>query len=441
MNHQLSHAHLMQVRSRAYKKEMNSIMGNCQVLTSRSQPHKVNQRKRLTRGLHHTTNTMSMSSMMSLCTDPEHWDTAFTRDVPSVAEPRPSPHLSVDASLRFKIPADEELGGIRYSFTCLEVAIKESTISRKPILLVEVYVPGNVTAGSEVFSHPLIVEASETLFVPVQCRQGHKRVNFAGQISYTTLRIVEDTGVDLVKPLVDTDLSVASFASAMIDALTSCDLYVPTYLTLLEVEHSGSRLEGPPNCKQRVDRQAVFGLSCSTGSARGEVEFAEFPGVLSTRAGYYQGQHAVQVTYDTTRLSYCSLVRQAIQKDIADTIFYRSNEERIVGIIERTRLHAFNVKLVELQDHVMNNSVDPKHVSRTTMLRFVPLTDLQSTRTNRLVSLGKFNEAVHLLGPRQGQILMRAMHNNPSNMCEAVDIPITTAWKNLFKQLTSRPCQ
>jgi len=407
------------------------------------QPHKVNKKKgrqgfaRAT--LTHSTATTIPMPSMTLAPKSEIFNNNLTNDTtplvtatpeqasPAVNKP-PKPRLSTETSLMLITATEEELGGIRYEFTCLKDATMEAKKSRRPVLCIEFHIPGDVTIGREVLSHPLIVEAAETLFVPVKSMEEHVSVNIAGQISYTTVRLLDDAGLDIVKPVKDKLLSVASVASAMIEALNACDMQVPTYLALLEEEYSGRRWKDPFYHLQRTDRHAVFGMSCPN---RGEVELAGLDGVLATRSCYYQGNHVVQVTYDTTRLSYCSLVHYVLRRDLTSTIFYQSNEERIVGIMERQRLNASKAELVEFNESTMNKSVDPKHFLRTTMLRFVPLTELQSTRANRLVSLGTFHEAMRLLSPRQGQILMRAIQNPTSMREEVVDVPITTAWKSI----------
>jgi hypothetical protein len=126
--------------------------------------------------------------------------------------------------------------------------------------------------------------------------------------------------------------SVAKVASTMIEALSVCSQDVPTDCQLLEEEHSGSGArEGPSGCLRRIEREAVFGMACSK---RGEVELAGLDGVIATRAGYYNGSQVVQVTYDSSRLSYCSLVRYALERDVAKTICFQMTDERVVaGII------------------------------------------------------------------------------------------------------------
>ena len=439
---------LLQRCSISNKQDMTT-MGNCQYVTSDDrafdQSHKIKQRKRLMTRHHNSAKTMSMASTAMSLSSESHQRDATRREenlsfqAQPVVASRPKPRLSAETSLKLIHAEEVELGCIRYSFSRLEDAKREAAASQKPILYIDFYIPGDTSIGGNILSHPLIVEAAETLFVPVQFRHDYAPVNVANQISYTTVRILDYCGDDLVKPIKDKQLTLASLASAMIGALIACDLNVPTYLTLVKEEQDARRWDGPLNCLRRIDREAIFGVQCPHQS---EVHFGGLDGVISTRSGYYDGQDVCQVTYDTTRLSYCSLVRHALQQEITSIVYYRSSEERVVGIIEQTRLNAYRTELVELhEDQTIHQSVDPKHALRTTMLRFVPLTNLQSTRANRLVSLGAFNEAMHLLSPRQGHMLMRAMQNDPNTKKEAVDIPITVAWKNIFLQSTVQTSQ
>lgn len=370
----------------------------------------------------------------------ERHNPASRRDsiLPERALPTISPvrqRFSIETSLRLMTPEEEEMGAIRYQFTCLDDAAREATKCQKPMLCIEVDIPGDVKTGREVLSHPLIVEAAETLFVSVFCRMRKVPVNVPGKHCYTKVRILDDDGADLVAPLMGKLLCVAKVASAMIEALSVWSQHVPTYLQLLEEEHYGYRiLVGPSGCFRRTDRQAVFGVACSK---RGEVDFAGIDGVLATRAGYYDRNQVVRVTYDSTQLSYCSLVRYALQRDVAKTIFFQTNEERVLGTIESKRLN-IKADLVKFLGP-MQPSVDPKHALRKTMLRFVPLTDLQASRANRLVDMGAFHEAVHLLSPRQGQILMRSIQN--SKRMDVTDLPITSSWKSLLDSTTTEMTQ
>jgi hypothetical protein len=218
-----------------------------------------------------------------------------------------------------------------------------------------------------------------------------------------------------------------------------------------------------------------------------EVEFAGCAGVLATRAGHYHGgpggqqqhhepkqQHnAVLVSYDSRLLSYCSLVRYALQRRVGQIIYYQTNDERVAATMECDRIRSSStVQKLEssstspVQDNNKCNSdhshsshssrnkdltstartvpfscivpdYDPKRALRKTPLKYVPLTSLQATRANRLVHYGRFNEAMHLLSPHQGLILLQKAMRTSTNkeMHEMVDIPIAHAWLCVCEQV------
>jgi len=220
---------------------------------------------------------------------------------------------------------------------------------------------------------------------------------------------------------------------------------IPKYLALLNEEESGKMAIVTNNTTNktngalvRTDRQVVFGFSdCHTA----EIEFGGVDGVLATRVGRIQSQRVLQVTYNPRATSFSNLVRFVLQqqKKITTKIYYRSNEERIASKIELQQHHTYGVELIHLTVQTIQPDplLIPKRALKNTQLRFVPMTDLQATRANRLVAKGVFNEAMHLLSPRQGMILMRSMQQPPATQStqkfriEHLDVPITKAWTNL----------
>jgi hypothetical protein len=317
----------------------------------------------------------------------------------------------------------KELGDIKYQFSSMEEAKSESRRRGKPILCFEIEIPGDQVKGKEIFSHPLVVEAAESLFVilrqtPRKCRQ---------PVPSTKVRILDESGVDLVVGIGGDALSLASMASLMISGLKALRLSIPNYLMLLEEEESGKVKHRPDGSIQRTGRQAFFGMP---NSQIGEIEFGCLDGVLATRTGFIGRQLVLQVTYDSTKLSYCNLTRFALQKRMTNVVYYGSNDERIAAIIEVKRVegHCDSVKYTG----PVQPGLDSKHALRQTMLRYVPLTDLQAMKANRLVATGVFNEATHLLSPRQGVILMKCMHSaTRRTFTEVVDVPIAQAWRSL----------
>lgn len=328
----------------------------------------------------------------------------------------------------------EELGAIGYQFTSLPEAKCEAIRQDKPLLLFEIEIPGNQAAGSDIFSHPLIVEAVESLFVSVRenplTKRNSQRNENLRKVPRTCVRVLDSSGVDVVSGICDERLSLSGMISLMVAGLNSLRKTIPTYLLLLAAEEEGRLRYTSSGSTQRVDRQAIVGMA---NVATGEIEFADLEGIIATRAGYVGRQRVVQATYDSTKLSYCNLVRFALQRKIADIIFYQTNDEKVGARMEISRVGG-NSELVH-HTGTIQPCLDPKHALRKTLLRYVPLTDLQATKANRLVARGVFNEATHILSPRQGMILMMSMQSGlRTQLNEVVDVPIVRAWKMLSEQ-------
>lgn len=184
---------------------------------------------------------------------------------------------------------------------------------------------------------------------------------------------------------------------------------------------------GPLGLPCPCHHRAVFGMD---DSALGEVEFAGLDGIISTQAAFLGQQRIVEVSYDSGRLCFCSPIRYALRRNIGDIIYYQSNDERVAAMMEVARVNETS-KVTEFLGTIQLD-YDPKRALRRSLLRFVPLTGLQATRANRLVHLGRFNEAMHILSPRQGLIFMQARRKNMQQSCkELVDVPIFKAWMSL----------
>ena len=121
----------------------------------------------------------------------------------------------------------------------LVVAAKED----KVVLLLFQEVPGCSTCrnyGHNVLSHPLMVEAIESLFVPLAIfnnKEGKdkKILDQYGEPSWNNpvVRIVDEQGKDVVKRI-GNDYSALTLCKRMIRALLKNKKEVPEYLTLLK---------------------------------------------------------------------------------------------------------------------------------------------------------------------------------------------------------------
>jgi hypothetical protein len=338
-----------------------------------------------------------------------------------------------EASYQIKKHEFEELGCINFHFAAFHNALDDSRKTCRPVLLVQAEIPGDTDAGREIFSHPLIVEAADSLFTTVFNKDEDYSCSASRSASRKSRRtrvgFFDELGIEIGQSLSADMLTRAGIAEAMIATLEACDqpVPVPKYLRLLYDEERGRIKPGPLGLPVPCYHRAVFGMDDST---LGEVEFAGLEGVISTRAGFVTRQKVVEVIYDRGRLSFGSVIHYALKHRIGDIIYYQTNDERISALIEIKRVKE-SPEVTEFLG-IIQLDKDSKRALRKSPLRFVPLTDLQATRANRLAHLNRFDEAMHLLSPRQEMIFMQAREKN--SFKDVVDVPILPAWMSVCGQ-------
>jgi hypothetical protein len=331
------------------------------------------------------------------------------------------------ASYQIKKHEFAELGCMHFHFVLFHHALNESRTTHRPVLIVQAEIPGDTEAGRKIFSHPLIVEAAYSLFTTVfnkdedySCSASRSA---SGKSRRTRVGFFDELGKEIGQSLSADMLTRAGIAEAMIATLERCQQPVPKYLLLLYDAERGRIKPGPVGLPVPCYHRAVFGMDDST---LGEVEFAGLEGVISTRAGFVSRQKVVEVIYDWGRLCFGSVIHYALKRKIGDIIYYQTNDERIAALIEIERVKESS-KVTEFLGTIQLDK-DPKRALRKSPLQFVPLTDLQATRANRLAHLHRFDEAMHLLSPRQGLIFMQA---RKKNFGDVIDVPILPAWMSL----------
>lgn len=187
-----------------------------------------------------------------------------------------------------------ELGDIRWLRTWPEAEAR-SRAEKKPILLLFQEVPGCQTCrtyGREVLTHPLIVEAAETLFIPLAIhnnKPGHDAevLKRFGEPAWNNpvVRIVTAEGTDL-QPRLAGNYSAAGLANAMAQALIRRQGRAPAWLQLVADELTAA---------QRGTAKATYSMYCFW---TGEALFGELNGVVRTTAGFQNGKEVVAVEYD-----------------------------------------------------------------------------------------------------------------------------------------------
>lgn len=278
-------------------------------------------------------------------------------------------------------------------------ALAES--SGKPLLILFQEVPGcsNCTQfGATTLSHPLIVEAIESLFVPV-CIYNNKGGNDAAALerfkepawNNPVVRIVRADYSDLTPRVADFRASWRLVA-AMVRALDQAGKETPKYLELLD-EELRSRAAGLET--------ATFKMYCYW---TGEGTFGDIPGVIETSPGYQDGNEVVRVTFDPTRVT-----REALA--------------------ERTQPKGFSACS---KNEGFRNDREPKYYLSKTNYRFIPMTSLQACRANSLV--GRNQSPEDLLSARQIALLekIKALPSqNWQNMIGRNDL--IKAWAEVHK--------
>ncbi len=268
-------------------------------------------------------------------------------------------------------------------------AIKEN----KPLLIFFQEVPGCSTAsgyGKRVMTHPLIIEAVESLFVPVAIYNnvgGHDReiLNSFNEPSWNNpvVRIITPEGKSL-SPRLNGDYTRLGLVNSMVEALKNNNVPVPRYLEILQKELSA---------KNTQKDKAVFSMYCFW---TGEAGLGDIDGVISTQPGFMGGREVVQVEFDTKVISYSDLINTARKKNVSKTVFIKNDSER------KTAEQALGSGSV-LDAGTFRSDNEPKYYMSKTVYRYVPMMRLQASLVNS--AIGNRTSPDKYLSPRQLKIL------------------------------------
>lgn len=298
----------------------------------------------------------------------------------------PNPPIPESASHQSTSHQPEELGKVNW-LRDLAAGKAEAEKSGKPLLILFQEVPGcsNCTRyGNLTLSHPLIVEAIETFFVPVCIynNKGGKDVEALktfGEPAWNNpvVRIVRPDFKDIVLRMPNFNSS-HQLVNGMRTALDLTGTAAPRYLELLEEELLA---------RETGLETATFSMHCFWS---GEGAFGDIAGVVETEPGFQDGKEVVQVQFNPALVSKTDLEKKTTPKGIAacsKNDGFRSDRE-------------------------------PKYYLAQTDCKFVPMTSLQACRANSLV--GKSQSPDELLSPRQ-LALLKKIKDNPKK-----------AWKNMI---------
>lgn len=314
----------------------------------------------------------------------------------------------------------EELGKVKWERD-FEKGLAKSKIENKPIFLLFQEVPGCSTCrnyGNNVLSHPQIVEAIETLFVPVAIFNNKKGKDAAVLKMYNepswnnpVVRIVDAKKKNIVNR-VSGNYSALGIVHAMVFALQKEEKEIPTYLSLLkqslEAEESGTET-------------ATFSMYCFW---TGEKKLGSVDGVLETQPGFMNGREVVEVKYNPVLISYENLVKEAKQASCASHVYTENKNqtsvaEKVVGKNSASKKSRFRM------------DKDPKYYLSKSIYRFIPMTQFQATKVN--VKIGNGQSPDEYLSPRQLEFLDYTKKNPKKKWKSAINVDLVKAWERIEK--------
>ena len=280
-----------------------------------------------------------------------------------------------------------ELGDVRW-FRSMEAAQEKSKAEEKPILILFQEIPGCSTCknyGSQVLSHPLIVEVIETYFIPLAIynNKGGEDEKILKQYNEPAwnnpvVRAIDHHGKDIAARLngAYTPLALASWITILLIHETG---QAPTYLQLLTDELIA---------QQKGTSTATYSMYCFW---TGEALFGKINGVVKTTAGFQGGKEVVTVEYN------------------AD----------VVTKAELDQL-AKNQKCAVEKNGGTQPDKTPKYYLSNSVYKVIPMTETQKCRVNSALKEGQDPE--EFLSSRQVNFLKLSSVN-------CVPLTLEEGWK------------
>ncbi|MEO1714123.1 MAG: VPGUxxT family thioredoxin-like (seleno)protein, type 2, partial [Bacteroidota bacterium] len=267
-------------------------------------------------------------------------------------------------------PNPIELGQVQWERD-LDIALSKAQQVDRPVFILFQEIPGCATCrnyGQDILTDPLIVEAIESLFIPVAIynnRPGKdaKILKSFGEPSWNNpvVRIVNPLKADL-SPRLSGDYSKAGVIQAMITALETDGQTPPPYLSLLLETHRAHTLK---------TETAVFSMYCFWSGEKG---FGDMPGLVASEPGFMRHKEVVKVEYNPQVISYEEVLEYATEEDISSHVFVANDQQAMIA--EKRAAVQQTVQGPFRPDHT------PKYYLAQTDYRFVPMTKLQASKAN-----------------------------------------------------------
>ncbi|MGE3107709.1 MAG: VPGUxxT family thioredoxin-like (seleno)protein, type 2 [Phycisphaerales bacterium] len=328
-------------------------------------------------------------------------------------------------------PATEnpvELGTVRWT-RGLEAACDEAKRRQRPVFILFSEVPGCFTCknyGERVMSHPLIVEAIESLFVPLAVYNNiegddRKALEQFGEPTWNNpvVRIVSSDRKPLADRVSD-EYTTEGVSRAMTQSLGAVKTPVPRYLALLADEGLA---------KSSRTGKAVFAVHCFW---EGDQNIGALDGVVGTRIGFLDGQEVVEVEYAPAKLPFARLREQVAGMSCATRIYARDDEQAS----SKSTSPSDTLSIKKSSEPIRLDAVQKYHLSHT-VYKHVPMTEPQACRVNAALAKGEDPDVY--LSPRQVEIARDVRKRPELPWPSAVGEEIAPAWKRLDRFRAEHP--
>ncbi len=278
-----------------------------------------------------------------------------------------------------------ELGEVHW-LREISVAQDQSKATGKPIFILFQEVPGCLTCqkyGTEVMSHPLIVEAIENEFIPLAIHNNKKGddakvLHFFNEPSWNNpvARIVNANLTDIL-PRLDGGYSPAAITKYIVKAMDSTKKKIPAYLDLLNKSYSENT------------QSISFGMHCFW---EGESKLGALPGVIKTNPGFMDGHEVVEVEFDPRYISPEKLIFEAGKQECASQIY--ADPQHLL------QYQKINNKTKERKK--FSSDKDPQYYLKHSAFKYVPMLPIQASKVNSAIAQG--HSPSDYLSPRQIEI-------------------------------------
>lgn len=310
---------------------------------------------------------------------------------------------------------EEELGLVKWSRS-YDDAIAKAQKDNKAVFILFQEVPGCSTCknyGNNLLTHPLIVEALETYFVPLVIHN-----NKGGEDAKILRKFDEPSWNNpvarIINPKTEKDITkrlngrydMQSLIGTISSGILASNQLIPNYLHLLAQEYSAEDL-----------RETHFSMYCFWS---GEKNLGMIDGVMATKAGFMNGAEVVKIKYDASKLEEKELITFAASRNCADGVF--SNDQREVKAAKE-----MNIRTKDKGKFRADKQ--PKYYTYNTDYKYIPMTSLQALKVNTAIS-NKISPD-DFLSPRQLELLSLVKSKKVKTKI-AIDQDYALTWNNLI---------